>query len=130
MQVVIREKQPEIKLLVSHSEEEYRIQEFLIDTGFSGTCVFIFESEKLLTQLEFFSIQDLPRKDWITLADGRRRRTSKAKIIMVIEKVEEVVEVLLLESDKEDIPIIGVDFLITHKRCLTLDFRKNIFELT
>lgn len=130
MRINIKFNQPIISLGVLLISGEVKQHDFIIDTGFTGSCVFLLSGEQELLTLDFYRMEELEERQWITLGDGRKIPTFKAFIDIIFESEEEDVEVLLGLTSSENKYLLGMDFLHQNQKKLVLDFRSQHYELT
>ncbi len=126
--IIINNNKPEINLLIKTVDNNYESQTFLIDTGFTGSIIFILRTKKILQKFNFYNIKELKER-YVVLPNGKNVKTFSASIYVEVNKKAEYVEVLLIDGENDQNPIIGIDFLRQHKKRLNLDFGNEVFEL-
>ncbi len=130
MKINFYENRPLVEFLILGSDGNFYPQVFLVDTGFTGNIIFAIKSEHIFKKFDFYNITRLDSKYWIEVADGRNIITFSANIIINTgDEIDEKTNVLIMDSDKDSYPIIGIDFLRQNKKSLNLDFGNEVFEL-
>jgi predicted aspartyl protease len=101
---------------------------FLVDTGFTGSCVFIIPKGGIVPNIDLSEIQELPAEKWIEVASGEQERTFSALTAFKLD-VDTPLPVLLMEAEDYDDPILGMQFLEEQRKTLHLDFSARSFYL-
>lgn len=129
MNLTYQSQQLSLELPVLSAYDTYQDQTFVIDTGFTGVCVFSVSKTNPSISQKVFALDLLPDDQWVTLADGSRPQTLTGKIFLQFEGHIVEMPTIFIESVREDVPLLGMQFLeLFHKRLL-IDFPHNIFEM-
>ncbi len=104
-------------------------QTFLVDTGFTGNLIFFTGNREILKNLFFHNLIELEKNKWVEVADGRDVKTFSGEIMIKLGSESNRTDVLIMDSNQETYPIIGIDFLKQDYKRLILDFKENFFEI-
>ncbi len=131
MKIKINNYRPLVNLFLHTPSGKYKSQKFLVNTGFTGSIIFSIGNKEILSNLHLHDLSELDKSknQGVEVADGRIIKTFLAKIIIKVDDKIEKTDVLIMDSDNDDYPIIGIDFLMQNKKKLNLDFVNEVFEI-
>jgi len=131
MKVEIFENKPIVEFEIFDNHEKWFMIDFLIDTWFTESIALIVDKNDstLLKTIEIFDFKNL-ENEWIILWNWEFAKTSLWKINANFFWKIEKVNVLIIFWEKDDMPVVWIEFLKQNRKKLNLDFEKNIFELS
>lgn len=106
----------------------FRVQKFLIDTRFTGSCIYILAKNEY-PPFAFEGLQLLDEGEWVQVADGRKAKTFKAFLMIEFNDVGESIEVNIIEATHNDHAVLGIEFLRENGKPLCLNFKDEIHRL-
>lgn len=105
--------------------------DFLVDTWFMWSLALIVNkvNSNLLKIIEVFDMKELDDKKWLQMWNWLKARTSSWKIIAKFFSDIEFVDVLIIEWESDDMPVLWIEFLKANKKHLSLNFFSEVFKL-
>ena len=131
MEIEIFNNQPIIQFTLFDKSNNPLKCDFLVDTWFMESVVLIVDKKNsaLLKIIEVFNFEEVPENKWIMVWNWQKVKTFSWKIKANFFWKKENINVLIVQWEKDDMPIIWIEFLKQNQKKLNLDFDKNIFEL-
>ena len=102
--------------------------DFLIDTGFTGTCALYRSKDngKLIESIDFISeLNDFK----ITIADNSEVDVLKTDTIITVNGVNHQLDTILIDSEESSIWILWIDFLRQIQTDILFWFKSDLFKL-
>lgn len=131
MEIVIFDNQPIIQFeLYDISNKPFKC-DFLVDTWFMWSVALIVNKNKsnLLQIIEIFNLVDLEKEQWLEMWNWKKTRTFSANIPINFFWKKENVNILIVEWENDDMPVLWIEFLKMNKKHLSLNFLKKVFKL-
>ncbi len=133
MKIILENNKPIVELPILLKNGNYGLQKFLVDTSFTGSVVFISQSDNknndIFDKFDFRNINEVSKNKWVNVADGRKAETISGMIFFKINDKVEFMSVLIIDALQDDIPVIGIEFLKRNENELMLNFKNNYFRL-
>lgn len=106
--------------------------DFLIDTWFTESVVLIVDknNSSLLKIIEVYDVKKVNDSEKLKIWDWSYAETFEWKIYANLLWNEERIDVLIVNWERDEMPLIWIEFLKQNRKKLNLDFEKNIFELS
>lgn len=95
----------------------------------SITLVVNKDNSNLLKILNTFDFKELDKKYWLEMWNWVQAKTYICRINIKFFSKKEDISVLIVEWEKDDMPLIWMEFLKKNKKHLSLDFMKKVFKL-
>ena len=131
MEIKIINNQPIIEFTIYDIAKHPFKTDFLVDTGFVWSIAFVInkENSSLLKIIEVFNMKELGEENWLEMWNWIKAKTYSWSIVAKFFWETEDIDVSLIEWEKDDMPILWMEFFNSNKKHLSMDFMKKVFRL-
>ena len=131
MKIEIFENMPIVRFSLFDKNNNEMQCDFLIDTWFTESVVLIVDKKNssLLKIIDVYWLKKVDKSERLKIWDWSYAETFEWKIYANLLWKEERVDVLIVNWERDEMPLIWIEFLKQNKKKLNLDFKNDIFEL-